>query len=54
MLIIAGVLAGVVLGVRQARARGGDRRDQAQHAAVQGIILGLCGLLLTIILNRMG
>lgn len=54
MLIIAGALAGIFLGIRQARSRGGNRRDQAQHAAVQGIILGLCGLLLTIILNRMG
>ncbi|MFT3690790.1 hypothetical protein [Paenirhodobacter sp.] len=54
MLIIAGTLVGIILGIRQARARGGNRRDQALQATVQGIILGICGLLLTIILNRMG
>lgn len=53
MLIVAGIVGGIVFGVLQARKRGGDIRDQALHAAIQAIILGLCGLVATIILNRL-
>lgn len=52
MLIIAGGLAGAVLGWQRARARGGNGFDRAQYAAVHAIFLGLLGLALTIALSR--
>jgi len=53
MIAIAGLLIGAALGWRSAGARGGNRLDQAQYAAVWGIIGGVLGLAGTIALERM-
>ena len=53
MIVILGVVAGAVWAVRSARARGGNRKDIAQYAAVGAILGGLIGLFVTIGVERM-
>jgi len=53
MIVLAGLVAGAVLGALSARRRGGNRLDIAQYAAVWGIIGGLVGLFATIGIERM-
>jgi hypothetical protein len=53
-MVVAGLLAGAALGVWRARQRGGNRLDMAQWAAVYAILFGLAGLILTILLGRLG
>lgn len=53
MIIIAGLIGGGVLGAMTARKRGGKGLDMAQYAAGYGIALGLLGLFLTIVIERM-
>ena len=53
MIVIAGLLAGALLGVLQARRRGGNRLDLLQYAGVFAIIGAILGLFLTIAVDRM-
>ena len=53
MIVILGIVAGAVSGVRSARARGGNRKDIAQYGAVGAILGGLIGLFVTIGVERM-
>lgn len=53
-MVLAGILAGAVFGAWRARQRGGNRLDMAQWAAVHAILFGLVGLILTIVLGRIG
>ena len=52
MIVLAGLIAGALLGVLSARRRGGNRLDMAQYGAVWGIIGALVGLFVTIGLER--
>ncbi|WP_439559880.1 hypothetical protein [Roseinatronobacter sp.] len=52
MIVIFGLVAGALLGVRSASKRGGNRLDMAQYAAVGGIIGALLGLFATIGLEK--
>ncbi|PRY21440.1 hypothetical protein CLV78_10953 [Aliiruegeria haliotis] len=53
MIVILFALAGIVRGVLLARKRGGKALDMAQYGAGYGIALGLLGLFITIVLDRM-
>lgn len=53
MIVIGGLGLGAVLGALAARRRGGKGADMAQYAAGYGIALGLLGLLVTVILERL-
>lgn len=53
MIVLAGVFAGALMGVRSARQRGGNRNDMLQYGAVFGIIGGVVGLFLTIGLEKL-
>lgn len=53
MIVLAGLLLGIFWGIRTARARGGNRLDMAQYAAVFGILFALAGLFVTIAVERM-
>ena len=52
MIAILFALTGIVLGINAARKRGGNRKDIAQHAAGYGIAFLLCGMILTVIVDR--
>ena len=54
MLIAAALVLGALLGWYRAARRGGDRRDQAQYAAVHAIALGLAATILVVVLGRFG
>ena len=54
MIIVLAIIAGALFGWRRAAARGGDRLDQWQWAAVYGIIFALAALALTIFAARLG
>ncbi len=53
MIIIAGLVIGVALGLWQARRRGGSGFDLAQYGAVWGIIGALLGMAATIGAERL-
>lgn len=53
MIVIAGAMAGLYIGQRNARLAGGDTKDRAQYAAVGAIIGGLTGLFVTIGLEKL-
>lgn len=53
MIILAGIVIGAALGLRNARSRGGNRLDQAQYGAVGGIIGAILGMVLTIGVERL-
>ena len=53
MIVITGLFAGAVLGVVQARRKGGNRLDMLQYAAVFAIIGAITGMFLTIAIDRM-
>ena len=48
MLVILGGAIGVLLGIRSAIRKKGDRLDMIQFAAVQGLLFALLGLFLTL------
>jgi prolipoprotein diacylglyceryltransferase len=48
MIVIIGMIAGGLFGVRNAKRRGGDRKDMAQYGIVGVIVGGLVGLFVTI------
>jgi hypothetical protein len=52
MLPVIAFLLGFALGWHRARARGGDRLDQLQYAAVHGIIFTIVAFLLLVIVER--
>ncbi|GAB4272134.1 MAG: hypothetical protein Kow0013_25360 [Pararhodobacter sp.] len=53
MIIIAGLLIGVILGLRYARQHGGTGLDLAQYGAVWGIIGTLIGVVLTVGIEKL-
>ncbi|MBR3370234.1 MAG: hypothetical protein IKG52_06345 [Rhodobacteraceae bacterium] len=53
MIVIFGLVAGALLGLRSAHKRGGNRLDKAQYAAVGGIVGALVGLFATIGLEKL-
>ncbi len=53
MIVIAGLILGAMLGAYTARKRGGRLGDILQYAAVYGILLGLFGMLITIVVHRL-
>ena len=53
-MVLAGILLGAAFGAWRARQRKGNRLDMAQWAAVYAILFGLAGLILTILLGRLG
>lgn len=53
MFVIGGLVLGTLAGAYTARKRGGRPADMAQYAAVYGIALGLLGLFVTLILDRL-
>ena len=53
MIVIGGLIIGVLFGTYMARKRGGRLGDILQYAAVYAIILGLAGMLLTLMVHRM-
>ncbi len=53
MIVIAGFVIGVLLGLRAARKRGGNRLDMLQYGFVHGLIFALLGLLATILAARL-
>ena len=53
-MVLTGIVIGAVLGAWRARRQGGNARDMAQWAAVYAILFGLIGLVLTIVIGRMG
>jgi hypothetical protein len=54
MLIAAAFVVGALLGWQRARARGGDRLDQLQYAAVHAIALSLAAVVLVVLIGRLG
>lgn len=53
MLVIGGLVIGALWGAFSARRRGGKPADIAQYAAVYAIVLGILGLFLTIVIERL-
>lgn len=53
MIILAALLLGAVLGWRRAGQLGGDTRDRLQYAAGFAMALGVAGVLITVIIDRM-
>lgn len=53
MFVIGGVVVGAVLGVLSAKRQGGKRADMAQYAAAHAIVLGILGLIVTLVIDRM-
>lgn len=53
MIVLAGLVAGALIGAGIARSRGGKPLDIAHYAAGYGIVFGLIGLFATIFLERM-
>lgn len=54
MILPVAFLIGAVFGWVRAGARGGDRLDKLQYAAVHGIIFVLVALVATIVAQRFG
>ncbi|MBC7147260.1 MAG: hypothetical protein H5U24_17945 [Thioclava marina] len=52
MYVLAGIVIGLLLGDWRARKRGGNALDRAQYAAVHAIALGMVGIFITILVNR--
>lgn len=53
MFVIGGLIIGALLGTYNARKRGGSLGDILQYAAVYAIILGLAGMLITLMVHRL-
>ncbi|MGL4414300.1 hypothetical protein [Roseinatronobacter monicus] len=53
MIVILGIVAGAIWGVRSAKQKNGDRKDIAQYGGVGAIIGGLVGLFVTIGLEKL-
>ena len=53
MIVIGGVLIGAIWGGLLAKRKGGKPADIAQYAAAFAILLGIIGLFITIIVERL-
>lgn len=53
-MVLAGIILGAAVGAWRARQRQGTALDMAQWAAVHAIVFGLAGLILTVVLGRIG
>lgn len=53
MIVILFALIGVALGINAARKRGGNRKDMAQYGAGYGMAMIICGMVLTVLIDRM-
>ena len=53
MIVIGAVLLGILLGVYNARKRGGNTADMLQYGAVYAIAFGIVGVIATIVIHRM-
>lgn len=53
MIVIAAALLGAILGVMNARKRGGNRLDIAQYAAAHALAFTVVGLIATVLIDRM-
>jgi prolipoprotein diacylglyceryltransferase len=53
MIVIAGLILGIIVGILRAKARGGNGKDMAQPAAVYAILFAIIGLFITIIIHRL-
>lgn len=53
MIVIAALVIGAVTGAARARRRQGNGFDIAQYAAVHAILFGICGLFLTLLIDRL-
>ena len=51
---LLGILIGAAFGAWRAKRRGGNRLDMAQWGAAYAILFGLAGLILAILLGRLG
>ena len=52
MIVLPAMVFGALLGALLARKRGGRRLDMAHQAAVMGILLGVIGMIVTIVVSR--
>lgn len=52
MIVVAGAVLGAVLGVWNAKRRGGNRLDMLQYGTVTAIAFALAGLIITIMVHR--
>ncbi|UWQ48356.1 hypothetical protein K3720_10390 [Leisingera caerulea] len=52
MIVIAGLVLGALIGAMKARKRGGNTLDMLQYGAVYAIVIGILGLLATILTHR--
>lgn len=52
MIVIAFALIGALLGANAARKRGGNRKDIAQHVAGYCMAFVICGMILTVVVDR--
>ncbi len=53
MIVIGGLILGALLGAYTARKRNGRLGDILQYAAGYGILLGLVGMMVTILVHRL-
>ncbi len=53
MIVLVAALAGIALGIFNAKKRGGKGLDMAQYAAGYGIAFAIAGLLVTVAIHRM-
>lgn len=53
MIVIAGLLIGITLGLVHAKRRGGNGMDMAQYAAVYGMGLAVLGVIITLTITRL-
>lgn len=52
MIVIAGLIVGIILGIVKAKRSGGTGMDMAQYAAAYGIAFCLLGVITTLLLTR--
>ena len=53
MIVLAGLLIGVFIGIATAKRRGGNRLDMAQYAAGFAIAFMILGVFLTLLIERL-
>lgn len=52
MIVVAGAVLGALLGIGNARRRGGRGLDMLQYGTVTAIAFALVGLIITIVVHR--
>ena len=53
MIVLVSALLGILLGLRNARRRSGNRLDMLQYAAGYGIAFALLGVFVTLAVDRL-